>query len=321
MSFNQPVSGRGSCYILSVRTTLRSIDGGFTMPVTLTGDNNYSGVYTDVDVLGGASAGGTTTTDTNAFAALDPNGKEYFLFGNLHAGSHTTSSGDVTTGTFNTTATGDSGDTLVFKFTFDPGHAGATSDFLTSDFAIGGGLLNGDQPSLRPDTDGDADYQSTADASAWTTQYDAWVASLGQGYTFSGPTSIETNVSNGHPDPDVNVTLDIIGTAAGTDPTLTSDDAGVKVLLGFAVGSDHLSLDGHSTVTQDEFNQFFQVTASSHLSANNNTVNDTVISLDDHTWSVDLYGVDVGALTTAYNVLHGTTLSTSDYVFDFILSH
>ncbi|HSV02895.1 MAG TPA: hypothetical protein VLI41_06780 [Phenylobacterium sp.] len=291
------------------------------MPVTLTGDDNYSGVYTDVDVLGGATAAGTTSTDMNAFAGLDPNGKEYFLFGNLHAGSHTTSTGDVTSGSYNTTATGDSGDTLVFDFTFDPGHAGGASNFLTSSFALSGGLQNGDQPSLQPDIDGDADYQSTAAASAWTTQYNAWVASLGPGYTFSGPASIETSVSNGHPDPDVNVTLDVTATAPGSAPTLTSDYAGVKVLLGFAVGSDHLSLDGHSTITQDEFNQFFEVTASSHLSANNNTVNDTIIGLDDHTWSIDLYGVNVGDLTTAYNALHGTTLSTGDYVFDFILSH
>jgi hypothetical protein len=294
------------------------------MSVTLTGDNNYTGVYSDVDVLGGGSNGGGSFTDTNAFTSLDPNGTEYFLFGNLHSSGPsgvTISTGDITSGSYGTTATGDSGDTLVFSFNFDPGHAGGTSNFLTSSFAIGGGLQNGDQPSLQPDTDGDADYQSTADDSAWHTQYDAWVASLGPGYTFSDPTTIETNVSNGHPDPDVNVTLDITATAPSSDPTLTSDYAGQKVLLGFAVGSDHLNLDGDSTITQDEFNQFFEVTASSHLSANNNTVNDTVISLDDHTWSVDLYGVDVGALTTAYNTLHGVTLSTSDYVYDFILSH
>jgi hypothetical protein len=290
------------------------------MTVTLTGDNNYSGTYSDVDVLGGANSGGSTFTDTNLFTNLDSNGTEYFLFGNLKSGSTTVSSGDITSNIYTTTATGSAGDTLVFDFTFDPGHAAGASGFLTSSFALSGGLTNGDQPSLQPDTDGDANYQSTADASAWNTQYAEWVASLGPGYTFSGPTTIETGVNNGHPDPDVNVTLDVTATAPGSAPTLTSDYAGAKVLLGFAVGSDHLSLNGHSTLTDAEFNQFFTVTASSHQSANSNTVNDTMIGLADHSWSVDLYGVDVGNLTSTYNTAHGTTLSTSDYVFQFILS-
>lgn len=293
------------------------------MTVTLTGDNNYSGSYSNVDVLGGASAGGGTFTDTNLYANLDPSGNEYFLFGNLKSGSTTVSSGDITSNIYTTTATGAAGDTLVFDFTFDPGHAGGTSNFLTSSYAISGGLQNGDQPSLQPDTDGDANYQSTANADGWNTQYAAWVASLGPGYTFSDPTTIETSVTanNPHPDqndPDVNITLDITATAPGSAPTLTSDYAGTKVLLGFAVGSDHLSLNGHSTITDDEFNQFFTVTASTHQSANNNTVNDTIIALADHSWSVDLYGVNVGSLTSAYNTAHGTALTTSDYAFQFI---
>jgi hypothetical protein len=299
--------------------------GEFNMSVTLTGDNNYSGTYSNVDVLGALSAGGGTYTDTNHYANLDPNGFEYFLFGDLQFRSNVVSSGDVTSGTYQTTATGSSTDTLVFDFTFDPGHTGGTSNFLTSSYALSGGLANGDQPALQADTDGDAAYQSTASANAWTTQYDAWVASLGSGYTFSDPTTIETGVTanNPHPDqsdPDVNISLDVTATAAGSPPTLTSDYAGTKVLLGFTVGYDHLSLNGHSTVTDALFNQYFSVTASTHQSANNNTVTDTIVGLNDHSWSVDLYGVDVGSLTSAYNTAHGTSLSTHDYVFQFILS-
>jgi hypothetical protein len=114
--------------------------------------------------------------------------------------------------------------------------------------------------------------------------------------------------------------FDITATGPGTS-TLTSDYAGQKILLGFAVGSDFLNLSGHSTITDDLFNQFFQVASSSHQSANHNTVTDTVVSLVGGNWSADLYGVDVGALTTAYNTAHGTTLSVNDYFFDFIVAH
>jgi hypothetical protein len=145
---------------------------------------------------------------------------------------------------------------------------------------------------------------------------------LPAGTTYSDPTTIETGANGGaHSDPDVNLTLDIMATGSGTASTLTSDYAGAKVLLGFAPGSDLLNLNGHSTLTEAQFDQFFQVTASSHQSANHNTVVDTVISLDDNSWSVDLYGVNVATLTAAYNTLHGTSLTTVGYVWDVILAH
>jgi hypothetical protein len=287
--------------------------------VTLTGDNNYSGVYTDVDVLGGANYGGGTFTDTNAFASLDPSGTEYFLFGNLNFRSDKVFSGDVTTGTYAVTATGNAGDTLVFDFTYTAGTTGDTFNFFTSGFSPGG--PGGDNPARQPDTDGDADWQSAASASGWNSAYADWQASLGSGYVYSNSTTIETGVNGGHPDPDNNITLAITATGPSTQATLTSDYAGEKILLGFAVGSDFINLDGHSTLTDALFNQFFTVTTSTHQSANHNTVTDTVLSLDGNSWSVDLYGVNVAALTTAYNTLHGTSLSTMDYFYDFIVSH
>src|SRR3569832_2262619 len=101
------------------------------MTDTLTGDDNYSGTYSNVDVLGAASAGGGTFTDTNLYANLAPSGPEVFLFGDLQFRSNVVSSGDVTSGTYNTTGTGSAGDTMVFDFTFDPGHTGGAPNFLT----------------------------------------------------------------------------------------------------------------------------------------------------------------------------------------------
>lgn len=283
------------------------------MSITLTGDNNYSGVYSNVDVLGGANHGGGTFEDISAFSALDPNGIEFFMFGNLNYRSDVIFSGDHSTGTYAATTTGGAGDTLVFDFTLNAGGSSGTFNFLTSGFELG---------ALSADTDGDADYQSPADVNGWNSQYAAWQTSLGAGVTYSDPTTIETGVHGGRTltDPDANLTLNIMASGS-TSPSLTSDFAGQKVLLGFAVGSDFLNLNGHSAITDDVFNQYFQVTASSHQSANHNTVNDTVVSLNDGSWSVDLYGVNVAALTTGYNIAHGTTLSVNDYFFDFIVAH
>jgi hypothetical protein len=243
---------------------------------------------------------------------LDLLGTEYFLFGFLNHQSTKVFSGDVLTGSYDTNGSGNAGDTLTFDFAFNA--AGASSNFLTSGFVIG--ALSSD---AAPGGDGDADYQSPANFHAWNAQYAAWQASLPVGTTYSDPTTIETGVSGPH-DPDVNYTFNIMASGS-TASTLTSDYAGQKVLLGFAPGSDHLNLNGDANLTEAQFDQFFQVTASSHQSANHNTVVDTVISLDDNSWGVDLYGVNVTALTAAYNTLHGTSLSTVGYVWDVILAH
>lgn len=267
------------------------------MSVTLTGDNNYTGTYDDVQVLGGANSGGNTDYDTTI-------GDETFMFGNLQQqGAHhaitTDTSGDVTSGTWNSTATGSSNDTLHFGFTFHNAVAGGTSNFLTS----------GDIPNpahFVADGDGDANYTSTADDSAWTSNYTAWQATQPPGTTYSDSTVIETGVSTGHPDGTGSVTLDVLATSPGGTPASeTADHAGAKVLLGFSVGSDHIALD---TVTQDQFNSYFNVTSTTHISTNGNVVHDTTITLTDGSghdltggtaWSVDLYGVDSTAIGDA----------------------
>jgi hypothetical protein len=285
-----------------------------TTGVTLTGDNNYSGTYDSIDVLGGANYGGHDDFDAK-------DGNEVFMFGNLQYKSTTITDtsydGDgntITSGTYQSTATGTSNDTLHFHFTFHEGSAGGTSNFLT----------DAAPQDYTADTDGDANYQAQSDASAWNTNYATWhAAELALGATFSDPTTIETGVNNGHPDPDVNLTLDITANLPGTPATLTADNTGDKTLLGFSVGSDHIALDG---VDESKFDQYFTINSSTHTSANNNTVNDTVISLGawtdaDHTsaggWAVDLYGVNVTDLQAAATTA-GETLQ--HYVYTTIVS-
>lgn len=293
------------------------------MSVTLTGDNNYSGIYDNIWVLGGANHGGNSDSDTTT-------GNEVFMFGNLRYKSTTVTDNpdgtaqDVTGGTYQSTATGSSNDTLHFSFTFHAGTPGATHNFLTEaapqDYASDalGANTNG-----HPTGDGDADYQAQSDATAWTTNYTAWHTALAaEGATFTDSTTIETGVKGVHnpTDPDVNLTLDITAKLPGTPDTFTADHGGDKTLLGFSVGSDHVALDlsGGGSVSEAQFEQYFTISSSTHQSANHNTVNDTVISLNGGGWDVDLYGVNTADLQAAATTA-GETLQ--QYVYNTIVSH
>lgn len=297
------------------------------MSVTLTGDNNYSGVYDTITVLGGANYGGHNDFDTT-----DSN--EVFMFGNLQYKSTTITDKsydgtgtDVTSGTYQSTATGSSNDTLHFHFTFHAGTPGGTSNFLTDgspqDYASDatGATQNG-----YPTGDGDATYQSHSSDASWNSTYADWQSTQPTGTTYSDPVTIETGVTKNNGGTDHYITLNVEATAPGTPDTLTADHGGNKSLLGFSVDSDHIALDG---VTEAQFEQYFTINASSHTSANNNTVNDTVISLGSwdnstHTsegnWSVDLYGVSVATLQANAASLgySNDTKGLADYVYEHI---
>lgn len=275
----------------------------------LTGNNLYSGTY-DSSVFNVLGLHNTTASD-------DTTGSEVFMFGDLQyknsvVANDTQLNTDISSGDsqFQSTHTGSSDDTLVFHFTPDGGTP-VTHSFLTEaapqdyasdavSFTGGNGFDAGD---------GDANYQAQSDASAWNTNYATWLASLPSGYTLSGSTTtIETGVNGGHPDPDATIALDITATTPGTFDNLTAVHTGDKTLLGFTVGSDHITLDGVGTGATGEttFDQFFNVTSTVHTSLNGNVVNDTTITLTDgsghdligpHAWSVDLYGVDTTSLT------------------------
>jgi hypothetical protein len=294
---------------------------------TLTGDDNFSGSYTDIFVLGAAIGGSTGTI----YADTPDGGNETFMFGDLQHKSTVETSGDITSGTFQSTATGTGGDEVDFNFTFHAG-TGGTSNFLTDGFS---------PQDYTADSDGDATYQAQSDDNAWLTNYANWQASQPAGTTYSDPVTIETGVNNGHPDPDANLTLDIQATTPGASPYYTADDGGNKILLGFTVATDtnpgdHIGLN----VDKTTFEQYFTVNADTHISANNNVVNDTVISLGNFTastgtaagdhaygtsegnWSVDLYGVSVASLqTAAANAGYQGTNALSDYVYDTIVHH
>lgn len=280
--------------------------------ITLTGDNNYSGTYDSsiwgsMYVLGGANDGGHDDTDAIT-------GNEVFVFGNLQHKSTTVTdatydgTGTLVDGsqgtTFQTTASGTSNDTMHFDFTLHHGAPGGTLTFQIPDGS--------------PDADGDANYQTDASASGVTNSYNSWVASLPAGYTLNNdPVTVETGVHTEGPDhtltdPDVNVTLaGITATAAGTPDTLTADHGGDKTLLGFSVGSDHIALDG--VTDESMFDTYFTVNnAATHQSANNNTVHDTTITLNGGSWSVDLYGVDLSAMSQA---------DAAHYVYTNVVAH
>jgi hypothetical protein len=300
------------------------------MAITITGDNNYTGTYDDpMYVLGGANNGGHDDTDTG-------NGDEIFVFANLqYKNTKVTDTTYDGTGThvadgttWQTTADSTSNDTLHFGFTFHAAQPGNTSSYL----------IEGNIPHAFPDPDHDAtsDIATTADDHAVAANYLDWVNSLTggtfsnltdamnaaeqAGYTFSDSQTIETNalhndsdMTTGHdpqPVPDTFWSGLVDATAPGTPASMTADHGGDKALLGFTVGSDHIALDG---VTQDQFSQFFTVdNTATHLSANNNTVHDTVIALDGGSWSVDLYGVDLSAMSAH---------DAAAYVWQNVISH
>lgn len=281
------------------------------MSVTLTGDNNYTGTYDNLWVLGGANNGGHDDTDNGS--------TDVFMFGNLGAGktlvtdtSHDDTGTFLSSGTLQSTATGDSHDTLHFGFHFHPGSEG--------------GVL------------GTFAGPSEDSQSALSTEYTAFLVSVG-----IDPAVWQQNNATdplpGYGDGDVESITWTQGQATqtryyeatptsgeGTDAYFTVDHSGNKTLLGFSVDSDHIALDG---VTEAQFEQYFTINASSHTSANNNTVNDTVISLGNwdnstHTstggWSVDLYGVSVATLQANAASLgySNDTKGLADYVYEHI---
>jgi hypothetical protein len=290
--------------------------------VTVTGNNNYSGTYTSADydyfwVLGRANNGGHEDFDVN-------DGNEVFVFGNLQYKSTTVtdtnyvddsnSSGtSVSDGTYQTTATGTSADTLHFGFTFHEAQPGDIVSFFDSAFWY---------PYSHPDYD--FTYETNGSASNLQGYYDQWVASLGSTYQFSGSTDIEclennsTDGSNGNDTTahDNYLTLNVTATAPGTDASLTSDNGGDKTLLGFSVGSDHIALD--NVTDESMFSQYFTIdNTATHQSANDNTVHDTIISLEDgSSWSVDLYGVDTSGFDTSTDA---GKQALTDYVWNNII--
>lgn len=248
--------------------------------VTLTGDNNYSGIYDSISVLGGANYGGH-----DDFDATD--GNEVFMFGNLQYKSTTVTdnsydgSGNlVTGGTYQSTATGTSNDTLHFSF------SGSEAQHFT--FEAWNGLQNGHES-----------YNGVENA------YEAWLATLPTGVQFSDGISGQFQSGQDHsttpPTPtytefDGYLHADVAGTG------ITADHGGAKTLLGFSVGSDHIALDG--ITTELAFDENFTVTSTTHQSANNNVVHDTTITFNGGNWSVDLYGVDSTSLTTEADLQH-----------------
>lgn len=274
-----------------------------TTGVTLTGDNNYTGNYTDpFYVLGGANNGGHNDFDTGI-------GNEVFMFGNVTYGPAKTSvtitdttydgGGTLLTDsshTYQSTATGSSNDTLHFDFTVGTGTV-QTSNFLTD---------HGTPQDYYPDTDdsGAVNYYAESNISAWNSNYSAWLADH-SGWTLSSLTTVETSAAAHDSDlheatdsPDDIWSGDIVATHT-TGGSVTADYTGAKTLLGFSVGSDHIALDGHdgvTSLTEDQFNANFTVTSTQHTSSNNVIVNDTTISLTGGNWSVDLYGVDTTAV-------------------------
>lgn len=312
------------------------------MSVIVTGNNNYTGTYTDLWVLGGANNGGHDDTDNGS--------TDVFMFGNLGAGKTlvTDTSYDgtgtlVSAGTYQSTATGTSGDTLHFSFTDHPAVPGATSDFLTSSYLVQGNIQTD------PDHDASSGLATLSNTSAINGDYLAWVNSLtggsytlisdavtaaqNAGYGFSDSETIETSAGNPHSNFDSSGVVShtdstpvdtdtesywtglVDATAPGTPETLTADHGGAKVALGFSVGSDHIALD--NVTSESMFDAFFTVAGSHHTLTNGNTVNDTTITLNGTTvetaWSVDLYGVDLSA--------QGDAAAQAHYAWTTIVSH
>jgi hypothetical protein len=251
---------------------------------TITGPTPYEGTYTDVTVVG-----------TNTTVSDDDGNHDTYVLGNENT--------QPANGNITITASGTSNDTISYSFDVSV-LAGQTFNFL--DFSHPQLALTGTEQ------DGTIDGTSNANANAWYSQYDAWIASLGDlgQYQFSGELDVQAwqKAKQGTVVTDVN--LDgVIATKAG-ETTITSNDVGSHdTTLGFAVGSDHIDLGAN--VTQSIFENYFTVTSTNHADDHGNTIQDTTISLGSD-WSVDLYGVDTSALS-------GQALS--DYVFNNLLTH
>jgi hypothetical protein len=256
-------------------------DRGTKMAVTLTGDNNYTGIYDDLWVLGGANNGGHDDTDNGS--------TNVFLFGNLQYKNTTVTdtSNDgtgtlVSSSTYQTTATGTSADTLHFTFNVSEG------EHFTWD-AWGG--LSG----------------SNAAYNGVESSYESWLASLPAGYTLSDPVSGVFNDPPGDP-----ATFNGFDTADVAGSGISAAFGGAKTLLGFSVGSDHIALDG--VTGESTFDANFTVTSTTHISSNGNTVHDTTIMLNGGSWSVDLYGVDTTSLS-------GDSQALKDFAWNSVIQH
>jgi hypothetical protein len=267
-------------------TTLTTLDS-----ITITNPNPDAGTYTNVTVMGSTSSMGGAVGD-NTFVLGDIN---------YTPGAGITSEGGTVY-------------SLSYSFDFS---AGTTSSFLTSSYILGAGawtITDG------PDASGEIDGTSAANANAWTTQYEAWLASLGSGYTLSGELDLTTSVNSHNTGTwdSANYGGGIVATYGGG---VTSNEAGHDIILGFQVTSDptvpHDTISLGSNITEAVFDQYFRVTSSTHQEFNSqnipHSVNDTTIALADNSWSIDIYNLD----TTAYT----TDAALHQYLWDYVIAH
>lgn len=259
--------------------------------LTITGPTDYEGTYANVTVLG---------TDATVF---DTNGtNDVYVDGSLNF-HETKANLNV-----NITEGGSANDTISYSFNINV-TAGTTSSFL-----------DWSHPQLTmtdsSTADGDGlEATSQANPNAWLSQYAAWKASLGAGYTLDD-TTLDVLASQSSKKGTVITDVHLQGLTATTAGTtsVTSNDAGSHdTVLSFAVGSDHINLGAN--VTESVFDNYFVITPTTHADDHGNAIADTTISLTGGSWSVDLYGVDAQALAA----LAGTDVHT--YAWNHFLLH
>lgn len=258
--------------------------------LTITGPTPYEGSYVNLTEMGV----GATLADTDG-------SNDTYVFGNLNF--HETNANENVNIT-----NGDAGaDTVSYSFNINV-TAGVTSSFL--DFSHPQLTLTDSDAS-----DGTLAGTSQANPNAWTSQYAAWLASLGASYTLDD-TTLDVLASQSAKKGAIVTDVHLQGLTAtiGGSTTVTSNDAGSHdTMLSFAVGSDHIDLG--SNVTQQLFDNCFVVSPTTHADDHGNLIADTTISLLGGSWSVDLYGVD--AQTQA--ALAGVDVHA--YVWNNILLH
>jgi hypothetical protein len=256
--------------------------------IAITNPTPYEGVYTAVTALG-----------TNA-SVSDTNGtNDTYVDGNL--------SFHPNNGNIDITAGGSANDTISYSFNINV-TAGTTSSFL--DWSHPQLTLTDSDAS-----DGTLGGTSQANPNAWLSQYAAWIASLGTGYTLD-QTTLDVLASQSAKKGTIVTDVHLQGLTAtiGGTTTVTSNDAGSHdTVLSFAVGSDHINLGAN--VTESVFDNYFVISPTTHSDDHGNPINDTTISLQGGSWSVDLYGVDAQA---------AAALASQDvhtYVWNNILLH
>jgi hypothetical protein len=244
----------------------------------------------------------TNTTEVGTDQTVsDTDGTQSYVLGDLVDNMTGGPPPHVDDGTDKITASGDSADTIVYSFTVN------TTDGQTSNF-----LLDWDHPQLATSDDGD--YTSNANFNAWYSEYAEWQASLGDGWDFGDATTIDTWMKAKQGSVETDVTLNIVATMGG-ETTVTNDTTGHDNLLAFAIGSDHIQLDG---ITKELFDTYFSVGESTHPGPGASTVDDLVINFGDGSnWSVDLIGI----YDTAYANATAAGQSLQDYVWENIVQH